>query len=475
MALRDENTFLNNSGIGLLAEAMDMEADARSEQQPPQDGNHFQADGEADPMLCAVEVWAEQERPVNTRKAYAGKMKEFKEYCGVYFGDEDVPTIMTFEKVFPFILYQVMRVKRPGGARKKGATSGGLEKFRVDEFVEISELCQNYVAQLMEWTRNGKVGEEPFPPETVNPSGHSTVTHYKNSLRNLHRAQQARGWDIAPWELTWTPTLSTLHLVSQKRVDRINRSQYREKRGSAAVMQYNMVEYIPRIEDEMWNNNADFKTSVTWMMNRFFFLYTTCGVIRGETIFKMQMSDLAFVQNENENDLHPVTVLMTQYSTGKTVKDNKASFGRAARNKDVRCCPVGGLAFYLAMRFTLTREFESPLFPPERFLANENWFNVKLLVDPFEVRHGEEATKNVSYDTYYKEVHKLLAYLKLPNNVVAHLGRHLGHMSLEMKEVKDTDIDKLGNWNQEKPRGRFYSTNLPITPLRQMAMDSQID
>jgi hypothetical protein len=257
------------------------------------------------------------------------------------------------------------------------------------------------------------------------------------------------------------------------RKDRVDRSQFKEKRGSASLMQYHMLQWIPKIEDEMWNRNPNIRTALQWMRNRFFFLFTKCGVLRGQTLFNMEISDLAIVSNQNENDLHSMSVLVAQYTTGKTLKDNKAAFGRAARHHDVRGCPVGGLAFYLALRFFVSREFEHPEFEPQWFVGNENWFQIKLLVDPYAYRRGEMATVNIAYSTYYKEVQQVLIDLHMPSNVIAHLGRHLGHRTLEMREAQDTDIDKLGNWNQEKPRSRHYSTNLPITPLRQMAMDSQ--
>lgn len=458
---------MNTTGIDLLADAMDMGTEAGLEPQ-----QQSQADGEVDPMYRAVEIWAERECPVNTNKAYNSKMAEFVEYCNQIHSEDNCPTLMTSNKVFPFMLYQIMRDKRPGGPRKN-TDSGGHKHFRMEEYKAVSALCCNYVAELEEWVRNGRRGEEPYPPESCNPSGFSNITHYKNGLKKLHSAQVSWGWDVAPWDLVWTQLTSTLSKISNKRRERINRSQYKEKRGSTSVMQYTMLMHIPKIEEEMWNRKADFRSSVTWMRNRLFFLFTFCGVMRGETLFQMQMSDLALVTHKNENMLHPMTVLLAQFSTGKTNKDNQVSFGRAARHHDVRSCPVGGLAFYLAMRFVVSREFDDPIFLPRDFLDNRNWFDIMLLVDPYELPVGQKATIGVSYDTYYKELVNLLKDMDLPSNIVAHLGRHLGHRTLETREVEDSDIDKLGNWNQEKPRGRFYSTNLPYRPLRQMAMASQ--
>jgi macrodomain Ter protein organizer (MatP/YcbG family) len=460
MLVRDENS--DSGDFDAVEDAVETVGDDGSEQQ----------DMEIDPMLHAVQQWNTRSRRKNTAKAYDPKALEFEEYCCHCYPHEACPTLMTSGKVFFFMLYQFMRAKRPGGSKKRD-DSGEYQHFRMAEFMEVSEACQNYVAELRSWTENNRRGEEPIPPEATNPSGHSTYTQYKSALKSLYMAQTARGWEVLAWEQVWSPFTTNLEKLARLRKDRVDRSQFKEKNGSASLMQYHMVQWIPKIEEAMWNKITNFRSALQWMRNRFFFLFTKCAVLRGQTLFNMEISDLAIVSNQNENDLHVMSVLVAQFTTGKTKKDNKASFGRAARHHDVRACPVGGLAFFLALRFFVSREFDHPEFDPRWFVGNENWFRIKLLADPYEFGRGEMATKNIDYSTYYKPVQQVLLDLNMPSNVIAHLGRHLGHRTLEMKEAQDADIDKLGNWNQEKPRSRHYSTNLPITPLRQMAMESQ--
>jgi hypothetical protein len=64
--------------------------------------------------------------------------------------------------------------------------------------------------------------------------------------------------------------------------------------------------------------------------------------------------------------------------TGKTNHGQKL-YGRTMRHKLVELCSVGGLSFYLAMRFWLTKEFED--FDFQDFLDNKKWFDIKLLTD----------------------------------------------------------------------------------------------
>ena len=127
-------------------------------------------------------------------------------------------------------------------------------------------------------------------------------------------------------------------------------------------------------------------------------------------------------------------------------------------------CPVGAMAFYLAMRFDVTEEFKE--FTMLNWLDNRSWFDIKLLVDastPFVDR-----TKAMKNDTYSNGIKSVLETLGIRSNHWVHLGRVTGPKILEMVEVNADEIRRLGNWDptiQEK----FYSTKLPLGPMRAMA------
>ena len=60
-------------------------------------------------------------------------------------------------------------------------------------------------------------------------------------------------------------------------------------------------------------------------------------------------------------------------SYGKT-NANKIVFGRVMRHINVNLCAIGGLGFYLMLRFEMTKEIETI-----DFEDNSSWFNIKLL------------------------------------------------------------------------------------------------
>jgi hypothetical protein len=122
---------------------------------------------------------------------------------------------------------------------------------------------------------------------------------------------------------------------------------------------------------------------------------------------------------------------------------------------------VGGMAFYLAMRFWLSKEFES--FDLNNFLHNSKWFDIKLLTDATRADHDHE--KPMANDTYGKAIKEILGKLGIASNHWVHLGRTLGPKILEVLELEAEIIRQLGNWDP-KTQETSYSTKLPMKVIR---------
>jgi hypothetical protein len=146
--------------------------------------------------------------------------------------------------------------------------------------------------------------------------------------------------------------------------------------------------------------------------------------------------------------------------TGKTNHGQKL-YGRTMRHKLVELCSVGGLSFYLAMRFWLTKEFED--FDFQDFLDNKKWFDIKLLTDA--TRSDHDHSKPMANDTYAKAVKQVLGKLGLASSHWVHLGRTLGPKLLELLELEADIIRSLGNWDP-KIQETSYSTKLPMKAVR---------
>ena len=149
---------------------------------------------------------------------------------------------------------------------------------------------------------------------------------------------------------------------------------------------------------------------------------------------------------------------------GKT-NDTRTIFGRATRHKDVCLCPIGALAFYLAVRFYITKEFSNVY--PDFFLNNENWFDIRLLANAYS-KTTNHTFFPLKHDTYSQSIRKVLVELGLPHHKLKHLGRGLGTKILEADDVHAEYIRQLGNWNLNAT-DTSYSAKLPMQPIRNAA------
>ena len=126
-------------------------------------------------------------------------------------------------------------------------------------------------------------------------------------------------------------------------------------------------------------------------------------------------------------------------------------------------CPVGALAFYLAICFDKMNEFKD--WGPEEFMENRKWFDRKLLVDP--TRSDVDLDKSMNNNSYKNAIKGVLEELHIPSIHFVHLGRTLGPKIMEMLQMSSDTIRLLGNW-EPKIQETSYSTKLPMAAIRAM-------
>ena len=106
------------------------------------------------------------------------------------------------------------------------------------------------------------------------------------------------------------------------------------------------------------------------------------------------------------------------------------------RHKEVNMCPVGVLAFYLAMRFDKTEEFKD--WTSDDFMSNKKWFDRKLLVDP--TRSDVDLDKSMNNNSYKNAIKNVLNELNIPSIHFVHLGCTLGPKIMEMLQMSSDKI-----------------------------------
>ena len=119
---------------------------------------------------------------------------------------------------------------------------------------------------------------------------------------------------------------------------------------------------------------------------------------------------------------------------------------------------------YLMVRFQVSGEFEADCCPD--FTKNQDWFDIKLLVDA--TGRNPDFEKPMSNQSYAKAIKSVLKELGITSNHFVHIGRVMGPVVLEMLEVDHDKIRLLGNWDPKIQETR-YSSKLPLGILRSMA------
>jgi hypothetical protein len=261
---------------------------------------------------------------------------------------------------------------------------------------------------------------------------------------------------------------------------------------------YAAVDKYDKLEHELWDRGrVSHRSAGSWLRNRYCMLHTTSGILRCESMYRAELSDFLELTLKKKEDPHPLTLMITQLPTGKSqfiltrynfplffsylalphcrvlilfsrittkgkTNHGQTLYGRATRHKDVRLCCVGGLAFYLMYRFSVTREFED--FTLEDWMDNSKWFDIKLLVD----LNGGEFKTSMNNRSYADAIKDILVFLGIAATKLLHLGRNLGAKLLEMLEEENSAIQTMGNWNPSM-QSSCYSTKLPMQPIRKLA------
>jgi hypothetical protein len=438
-------------------------------------------------------------RPANTSKQYDGKTREYREYCDSLYPNELYRQILCCSKVYRFVFYHAMRGKKKRGLIKKeeDATDGtttvsvGSGPFNRADFDATT-------AKYSGWLQN-----PTGPPlEPMDPVGERMIAAYKTVIKWIYKDQVARGVLSLTWDAIWGLPLLNLHNLVKHRRCAQDKRNYVEKLD-ADFAPYQIAEEFPKIEQAVWSRGEHcFRSAYAWLRHRFCILFTTSGILRCESLYKAELSDFLGLRMKKPSDVHPLYVMVMQIATGKThyfsnyfpivlffsnpvsdfaplfclllivvsylviIREGKTNhgqklYGRAMRHKVVERCCVGGLAFYLAMRFHLTREFEE--FTVSDWIDNSKWFDVKLLVDA--TRSDSNLSESMTDQVYAKAVKSVLGELGIASSHWVHLGRVTGPKILEMLEHEADEIRTLGNWNptmQEK----CYSTKMPMRPIR---------
>lgn len=361
-------------------------------------------------MESSVLDLTEQNRKDNTKIAYDPKREEFRQFCDYKYGhlQAEKRYHIDNDKVYTFMWYQSFREKKPqggrGGKRKRNDEMSGEPD---DEEENTSGKFNTSKFQTLVDSHNARRqhSQQQEVPEPRSGIGISAFRQYKAAIRKLYDREVAEQRTSLTWDFVWTEPCEKLKEMVQTRKTRQKKKNHEEK-VDFEISPWLVINEIGRIEKALFDSGM-YKTprqAFASLRNRYCFLQTYGGILRAESVFNAELSDLLCCPVQLNTDPHELVVFIMQLAEGKT-NDGIKLYGRLTRHKDVRLCGAGALALYLLYRFEVTGEMDEP---PD-FTKNESWFDIKLLVDA----QANDFTKSVKNTTYADAMKTILRDLEI--------------------------------------------------------------
>ena len=273
-------------------------------------------------------------------------------------------------KVFGFMFYVANRKKKSSKSKDK---AGHFDKADFDATMKYTDA------------------------DLVDTVGHQCVNQYLCAIRRVVQKQNEDGLIDMRKDDIMTTKVQDLMKDVKGRCERVIKKLYKE-RVTSDFEPYRVLSDIPKIEEYIWNENKNKKVSgSSGLRDRFQLLFSLSGVLRSDSIYKADLSDLLDFKFKQKNEPDPYHICILRVGEGKTVI-NKCQFGKIMRHRKVHMCAMGALGFWLFSRFMVTDEVSKI-----DFTKNESWFNIKLLC-PVDKRN---ARLNGEYCCYKKSDLKL--------------------------------------------------------------------
>ena len=325
----------------------------------------------------------------NTALAYGAKQKEYNMYCDHVEPHPRLATdhkyIITPRNFYNFLYYQSRRSKYSKNKKGKAFNKAECDKIRDDPT----------------WCAK-------------KPIGWNCLNQYKCGLQEIWDKQVEAGKISYSKDQLISKSVKELMKVVKTRKVHLSKKNFEEK-VTAHMAPYAAAEELPRLEEFLWcKKNKSSAYCVASFRDRYCLLQSTFGILRGESLFLSELSDLIDLLFRITGVKIHIGVM--QIFQGKTNK-SRTIYGRVMRHKEVTLCAMGALGFYLLMRFSYSKESDH-----FDFSENGKWFNIKLLTD---VRNKDN-TIPITDHSYAKSIREACDALDIVTKHYAHFGRGVG-------------------------------------------------
>jgi len=398
----------------------------------------------------------------NTAQAYDAKMEEFRCYCDFFYQQHSLETRYTIrkDKVEAFLTYCLLREHKPRGKRKRG--TGGTVLL---DYEKANLIITTFAGAERDDVTGMVTAETKEKFATLQPKhgvGYSYLNTTIAALKTMWSRQRRTGINNFSEDQVFGPYIKWILKQAKTRKHVQDKKNYVEKidKASAPLAAVNQVKQLEQYLFNKAITKHHPRIVFSSLRDRMLFLFSCKGILRGDCLYKAELSDCFHLEVAREDDAHPLMVFILQFANCKT-NDGVKLFGRVARHIDPTSCAIGSIALYLLYRFHVTKEMDHDVI---NFFDNASWFDIKFIT---EIR-SQNMSKSINNKTYYTSIKKACEVLEIPSAHFVHLGRVLGSCESEINEDSSEDLRFLGTWDPKVQEQR-YSTKVPMKIIRSKA------
>jgi hypothetical protein len=250
-------------------------------------------------------------RPENTSLAYDPKHREYMSFCDHVYRSTPIASRYTVgtEKVFNFLFYHAFRNHYPRGGKSRNEEHG----FEVADYDIVTTRWASYQGRF----ERGEITDIPDPEK---PLQADAINTYKSTLYNAWLDQASDGANSLTWELIFTRKCRELVNLVKERKRRVKRKNYAEK-VDGEFTPFTSISQVGNIENAFWDHGKTVRESVPSLRNRYIFLQCYSGLLRSESMFLGELSDMLGIEYQRSRDSDPFFILVMQIATGKCSVD----------------------------------------------------------------------------------------------------------------------------------------------------------
>ena len=255
-------------------------------------------------------------RKPNTMKAYDPKVLEYYSFCDHVYMHDHVSIRYTVDdkKMFSFLFYHAMRNKYSVGGKNRTRCAN---RFDPADYDTVWQQFLPIVAALRQYDGNPPADVHETFKDPENPLGYDQLNTYKAVVRGIHAEQVQQGANNKAFEFVLTHQCKALLKMVKDRHARVGKATYREKlQGDFSP--FTSIGQVDSIEQKFWDKGKrSFRAAFCEMRNRCTFLSCYSGLLRHESMFLGELSDMVGLEHHKERDPHSIFLMVMQIATGK--------------------------------------------------------------------------------------------------------------------------------------------------------------